>query len=180
MILKTPQPMENMKMSEATRSIALAEAVKFDAPHQGSDATRIVAIATIFNAFIEGADVSVAEAAIPTVETVKPVAAKPKTVTAPKKPAISEEELVAKSIARIAATEAAQEAEEEAAKDAADKAESVSRDAVALAVESMLKANKRKEAVALLKKFGATSVSTVKAADYAAFIEESEAVLMSV
>lgn len=50
---------------------------------------------------------------------------------------------------------------------------------VGLAVEKMLGANKRTEAVNLMKKFGASSVSTLKDSDYAAFIEASDAILMT-
>jgi hypothetical protein len=53
------------------------------------------------------------------------------------------------------------------------------REDVGKAVESMLAANKRKEAVALMKEFGATSVSSLDAAKYAAFLEGAEAILMA-
>ena len=50
---------------------------------------------------------------------------------------------------------------------------------VGTAVEKMLGANKRTEAVALMKKFGAASVSTLKETDYEAFIAAADAILMT-
>lgn len=47
------------------------------------------------------------------------------------------------------------------------------------AVEKMLGANKRDEAVALMKTFKAASVSTLKESDYAAFLEGADAILMT-
>jgi cell division septation protein DedD len=61
----------------------------------------------------------------------------------------------------------------------ADEPEGPTKEDVGKSVEAMLAANKRKEAIALMKKFKATSVSSLDKADYAAFLEESEAILMA-
>ena len=53
-----------------------------------------------------------------------------------------------------------------------------SEDTVANVVSRLLKAQKRDEAVALLKKYGATSVSGVKAAKTAEFIAEGLEILL--
>jgi hypothetical protein len=50
---------------------------------------------------------------------------------------------------------------------------------VSAVVEKLLGADKRKEAVALMKKFKATSVSSLSEADYAVFLEEAEEILLS-
>ena len=53
------------------------------------------------------------------------------------------------------------------------------KDEVSKAVENLLKANKRTEAIALMEKFGAKSVSTVKESDYAAFLEAADEILLA-
>jgi hypothetical protein len=95
----------------------------------------------------------VATAAAPA--AVKPVVAKP---------AKSEAKLQAEANARVAETE---------------KAAGPSKDEISKAVEELLKANKRKEAIDLMKKFDAKSVSTIKESDYAAFLEEANAILIA-
>ena|ERR1017187_4456644 len=60
-----------------------------------------------------------------------------------------------------------------------DEAEAVSKQLVGEAVEKLLGANKRAEAVALMKKFKATSVSSLDEKHYAAFLEEADALLMT-
>jgi len=139
------------------RIIALQEAIKlFAHPNRTGD---VVNTAESFLNFLQGADKQPAQSEAP----VKP-AKSPKQ----SKPAKSEEQLVAEAAERIAKTEAEAEVSTSATKEAVGKA-----------VEAMLKANKRKEAVALLAKLGATSVSSLAESNYAAFIEEADAVLMS-
>ena len=53
------------------------------------------------------------------------------------------------------------------------------KDDVSKIVESMLKANKRTEAIALMEKFKATSVSTLKESDYAAFLDAADEILLA-
>jgi uncharacterized protein (DUF2267 family) len=86
----------------------------------------------------------------------KPKADKPK-----KAPAKSEEEIV---------KEVAQAAEAEV---------TVTKDQVSAAVQEMLKANKRQEAIDLLASFKAKSVSGLAEADYAAFVDGANEVLMA-
>lgn len=53
------------------------------------------------------------------------------------------------------------------------------KDAVSKAVESLLKANKRQEAIDLMAQFKAKSVSTIQESDYAAFIEAADEILLA-
>ena len=55
-----------------------------------------------------------------------------------------------------------------------EEASGPTKDEVSKVVEGLLKANKRDAAIALLKKFKAVSVSTLKESDYAAFLEEAQ------
>jgi hypothetical protein len=150
-------------MSEATRAIALAEAVKV-----GGD--NILATADAFLAFLENGKapplvVSHTAPKQPT-EATKPAVDKPKKDTAAKAAAKTEAQLTAEMTARVKATE-------EAATPV------VTREHVAKSVEAMLKANKREEAKALLKQFGATSVSSVPEDDYEAFVSAAEGIINS-
>jgi uncharacterized protein (DUF2267 family) len=94
--------------------------------------------------------------ATPAVAPAKPKADKPK-----KAPPKSEEEIV---------KEVAQAAEAEV---------TVTKDQVSAAVQEMLKANKRQEAIDLLASFKAKSVSGLAEADYAAFVDGANEVLMA-
>jgi uncharacterized protein (DUF2267 family) len=87
--------------------------------------------------------------------------AKPKADKPKKAPAKSEEEIV---------KEVAQAAEAEV---------TVTKDQVSAAVQEMLKANKRQEAIDLLASFKAKSVSGLAEADYAAFVDGANEVLMA-
>jgi hypothetical protein len=147
-------------MSEATRAIALAEAVKV-----GGD---ILATAETFLVFLEsGKAPLVASHTAPKqpTETTKPAGDKPKKDAAAKAAAKTEAQLTAEMAARVKATE--------------DATPVVTREHVAKSVEAMLKANKREEAKALLKQFGATSVSSVPEDDYEAFVSAAEGIINS-
>ena len=91
---------------------------------------------------------------------------------------------VTKGPAKIAAVKVSKPAAEpkapvdEAAETETDETVEVD-DTVANVVSRLLKAQKRDEAVALLKKFGATSVSGVKEAKSAAFIAEGLEILLA-
>jgi hypothetical protein len=87
--------------------------------------------------------------------------AKPKADKPKKAPAKSEEEIV---------KEVAQAAEAEVI---------VTKDQVSAAVQDMLKVNKRQEAIDLLASFKAKSVSGLAEADYAAFVDGANEVLMA-
>lgn len=104
-----------------------------------------------------------AAAPLPTAPTVSPEAAAPKPakVKASQK---SEEELAAAAKARVAATEAKAAAPTQT---------------VASVIEAMLKANKRKEAIALLGEFGAKSASGISEENADAFIEKANGILLA-
>lgn len=147
-------------MSEATRSIALTEAIKFWAAAAAPNGD-VLAVAAMFNDFLEGNDKQPAQTHS-SPQPAKAEVAKPKKDTAAKAAAKTEAQLTAESKARVAATEA------EA---------TVTKQDVATSVELLLKANKREEAKALLKKFGANSVSSVPEDDYEAFVMEAKSLL---
>lgn len=140
-------------MSEAIRIIALQEAVKHT--QLGEDP---LTNARDFLAFLIGSSQSGAQ------PSVEPKPAKNKPGRPAKQPVKSEEELV----------------KEATVVEAEPTCDAPTKEAIGLAVESMLKANKRKEAVALLKQFGAESVSGLAQDKYADFLDEAQTVLMSV
>jgi hypothetical protein len=91
------------------------------------------------------------------------------TVVAPAKPKADKPKKAAKT-------------EEEIVKEVAQAAEAeviVTKDQVSAAVQEMLKANKRQEAIDLLARFKAKSVSGLAEADYAAFVDGANEVLMA-
>jgi hypothetical protein len=141
-----------------TRPLALHHAIAYFDKHGGD----VIQIANLFNSFLnaDGPPAPLVKIEQNLNKTAKPAK--------PPKPAKSEEQLVQEAAERIAKTEAEAETPAGATKEAVGKA-----------VEAMLKANKRKEAVALLKKFGAESVSSLAAANYDAFVEEADGDLMS-
>ena len=89
-----------------------------------------------------------------------------------KKPGKTEEQLVAEAQARVAATEA-QAAAGEAETDGPTKEQAGE------ALQGLLTSNKKTQAIALLKKFKAQSLSGLAATDYAAFIEEANDILLA-
>jgi hypothetical protein len=100
-----------------------------------------------------------------------PIATAPtKPVAAPKpaKPVKTEAQAAAEVAARIKATE-----------DAAMASTALSGETVGSVIESMLKANKRKEAIELLGKFGAKSASGISADQTEAFIEAANEILLA-
>jgi uncharacterized protein (DUF2267 family) len=91
------------------------------------------------------------------------------TVVAPAKPKADKPKKAAKT-------------EEEIVKEVAQAAEAevtVTKDQVSAAVQELLKANKRQEAIDLLARFKAKSVSGLAEADYAAFVDGANEVLMA-
>jgi outer membrane biosynthesis protein TonB len=141
-------------MSQETRAVALAHAITFHAGKAGL--AGVLEAATTFNNFLNADSGVVLPNPVVAAEAEKPKAEKPAKVKAEKaKPAPEPEPEVA------------------------DEPEGPTKEDVGKSVEAMLAANKRKEAIALMKKFGATSVSSLDAKNYAAFLEESEAILMA-
>jgi hypothetical protein len=117
----------------------------------------IAAMNNLTAAIVGGSEKSPPPVIVATVVTpAKPKADKPK-----KAPPKSEEEIV---------KEVAQAAEAEVI---------VTKDQVSAAVQEMLKANKRQEAIDLLASFKAKSVSGLAEADYAAFVDGANEVLMA-
>lgn len=160
-------------MSEATRAIALQHAVQH---HAGkvTDAGNVVDTAHRFLNFIdpvsaEATDPAPAKPAtaarLAAAASAKPPAAKPAAAVA-KKPSKTEDQL-------------AKEAIDKAAAEAEAETEGPTKEAIGQAVEDLLKANLRTQAVALLKKHGAKSVSEVPEESYQDFIDEANTLLMS-
>jgi len=106
----------------------------------------------------------------------KPATApKPAAAAKPAKPAAP-----AKTEEQLVAEFAAEEAAKQAAADAAEATTAaVTVEVVGDAIQAMLSANKRKEAINLLAKFGAKSASSVAEEDRAAFVTEAEAILLA-
>lgn len=165
-------------MSDATRAVALSEAIKlagFDA-NSGTNASpeQVLAVALSFDNFLN----AVGETAAPVVSaagkepTKATTAGQGKKPAAAKKPAVSEDEVVRKALD-------AQRAEAAAADAAADETESaaLTHDDVQAVIAKSLAANKRPEIVKLLKKYGATSATSVKKADITKFVTEAQAIL---
>lgn len=67
----------------------------------------------------------------------------------------------------------------DAAVETAEEVATVTKATVSKALEDLLKANKRNDAIAILKKFDATSVSTLPEKNYAAFCEAAETALLA-
>lgn len=138
-------------MSEASRAAALQHAAMI---HQGSgDPVAALETAEAFHSFITGGN----GAAEPAPAAAKPkVPSKPATVTKPK---------------------VAAKPEPEAEPDA--DADAVTKEQVGEAIEELLNADMRKQAVALFKKFGATSLSSLAEENYAAVKEAAEGLLLN-
>lgn len=161
-------------MSIETRIKALEHAVAV-ATQQGVDA--VLTAAGKFHAFLEGTEVKVAAAATTLVKGTAAVAADKAAAT---------KAAAAKPAVKAAAKAAPVKTEEQLAQEvvdagvAADAAADVGEDLAALKaragklVADLLAANKRDVAVALLKKFGAKSISGVPDDDLPAFLEEGE------
>jgi len=158
-------------MSEATRSIALTEAVKM--VPLATDFKAVIEIAEAFNTFLQ--DSLCPDQVHSSPQPAKAEAAKPKKNTAAKAAAKTEAQLAAEYTTK--AREAQLTAESKARVAATEAAVTVTKQDVATSVELLLKANKREEAKALLKKFGANSVSSVPEDDYEAFVTEAKSLL---
>lgn len=144
-------------MSEASRAIALQHAATI---HHGSgDAQATLETAQAFHDFMS-ADSAAGKPAATKPAATKPAATKP-AATKPKKPAPP--------------------ADDDAGDDEGTEAAEgeVSKEDVGAAIEAMLNANLRPQAIALFKKYGAKSLSGVQPEDYAAIKQEAEDAVLS-
>ena len=147
-------------MSQETRAVALAHAITFHAGKAGL--AGVLEAATTFNNFLNADSGVVLPNPVVTKEAEVNEAPAPKKAGRPPK------------------AEKAEKAEKAAPEPEVEKEpEGPTKEDVGKTVEAMLAANKRKEAIDLMKKYKATSVSSLGASDYAAFIEDCESVLMS-
>lgn len=151
-------------MSDATRAVALTQAVHVVGSEGGA---AVLALAKSFDDFLLGDD-KPAKVSTPGKEPGKP-ATSAKPAAGGKKPVKTEDDL-----AREAATTATSEEEGEPETEAAAGDEyPATKEGVQAVIAKLLQANKRKEAIALLKKFGAASATGVKTKDAAKFIAEA-------
>lgn len=157
-------------MSEATRAVALAEAGKLNL----TTANEVLAAAAAYDAFLT----ETAEAATPKAAVAATKAGAATKTTKPTKPTKSEEEVVKAALEAQRAEAEAAEGEEGADggdEPTSDDALPATKDGAQAAVARLLKVNKRKEAIGLLKKFGAASVSGIKPKDFGKFVAEAVA-----
>mgnify|MGYP005814760853 CR=1 FL=1 len=145
-------------MSDATRAVALTQAVHVVGADGGQ---AVLDLAAKFDAFLLGSDAP-AKVSTPAKEPAKPAAR-----TAAKKTSAKTEDDLARDAASEASTD---ESEPEAP---AEQPYPPTSEGVQAVIAKMLQANKRKEAINLLKKFGAASATGVKAKDAAKFIAEA-------
>lgn len=137
-------------MSEASRAAALAHAATVH--HGSADPQATLQAAEAFHAFI----VANGEAAPAKPVKLGAAAKQPKPIKQPQPvaPPVEEEE-------------------------ADEPAEGVTKEQVGEAVEALLNANLRNQAIALFKKFNAKSLSGISPADYAAAKQEAEDLLLN-
>lgn len=161
-------------MSDATRAVALSEAVKTFGGAQVT-ADQALSVAVHFDNFLN----SVGETAAPVSsaagkEPTKVTTAgqnKKAPAAAAKKPAVSEDEVVRKALEAQRAADAAKDS-------AADEtSQEATVEDVQAVIAQCLAANKRAEVLKVLKKYGATSATSVKKADIAKFVAEAKAIL---
>jgi hypothetical protein len=165
-------------MSDATRAVALTQAVHV-AGGNGGDA--VLKLAKAFDDFLLGDDPPPKT----TVPGKEPAATKAAGSSKPapggKKPTKTEDDLIREAVA----AEAARDAAAEAAADEAEASEAAAsedpypatKEGVQAIIAKLLQANKRKEAISLLKKFGAASATGVKTKDAGKFVAEALKIL---
>jgi hypothetical protein len=168
---------QELLMSENTRIVALSFAVQHLGP--GGDTSKVIPIAEAFNDFllVEGAP---SKTSVPGKEPTKPnpqsttTKASDKQKEAAKAPAKTEEQLAAETIEKNAA------AEQKAADDAVDAKDGVpTEQALKDKITEVIAANKRDQAVAILKAVGAKSASSVKPEDRVTVISQLDEVLLT-
>lgn len=162
------------------RSAALAGALQLAATN-GSPATAetVLTNARSLLSFLDGADVTKsAPAGKPTAAT-KPTAAKPagkKTKTEDEAIRDALEAQKAADAEADAEVDAEDEADTEVDAEPADEFPATKEGAQAV-IAKLLQANKRKQAISLLKKFNAASATSIKEKDYAKFVNAAKAEL---
>lgn len=137
-------------MSQATRAIALDQAVKYGLAQKFNDVGAILDVAACFDTFL---DPAVADAATPATKTATPAPA----------------ETVKPATKAVTATKAANTGKKPAAA-ATEPEPAFTKQQVIDAIDGLLKTGKKAETIALLKKYGAKSASSVKEEDYEAFL----------
>lgn len=150
-------------MSEATRVAALSAAVSI-APKGTTEASVILELAMEFDAFINASDVAKAAKAVKALTT----KAEPEKVPTKKKTVI---EPVSESEEAEDPKEIEEEADEEVKEDGPTKEQ------VGEAIEEMLNANLRDELKAMLKRYKATSLSSIPKEKYPAFLKEAAKIM---
>jgi hypothetical protein len=156
-------------MSEAVRAVALAEANKLKG--DTGDAAEVVKAANVFLTFLSGGAGAPAKTSAAGAEPAPKAEAKPTANTAGAKPAKAakpakktEEQLAAEALEKANA-EAAAEGEDEPS--GPTEAIPATKEGVSLAVKTLIEGGKRDDAIALLKKYKAASVSAMQAKDEA-------------
>lgn len=136
----------------AIRAIALAEAIRFISTFKETvGLATVLHAANAFDSFLNSTNEVVTGE------------------TEPTKTAVAKATKAATKVAKV----------EAAVEKAVAKVEGPNKADVGSVVEKLLGADKRTEAVALMKTFGASSVSTLAETKYAEFIEAAEAILMT-
>lgn len=155
-------------MSEATKVIALQEAVKTRNAGGVYDPDAILLAAAKFDAFISGTAAPASEKTPPPAKVEKAAApAKAEKAAAPAKAKAAAEDVAAAAIAN-----AADEGDEPGDPVVAP----ITKEAIAEAITGLIQAGARDRAVALLNKYGAASVGKLAAKDYASVMSEIEVI----
>lgn len=158
-------------MSDATRAVALDAAVKV-VGEQGGKA--VLSLAKSFDDFLNSVgETEPVRASAAGAEPAKTTTAGQGKKASTKKPAVSEDEVVRQALDK-------QREEAAAADAAADETEApaaLTTDDVQAVIAKCLAAGKRPEIVKVLKKYGATSATSVKKADIAKFVAEAQKIL---
>ncbi len=159
-------------MSDATRAVALDAAVKILGPN--ATAVSVLEIAVQFDNFLNSVgETAPAQVSAAGKEPAKKTTAGQDKKASTKKPAVSEDEIVRQALDK-------QREEAAAADAAADETEApaaLTHDDVQAVIAKCLAAGKRPEIVKILKKYGATSATSVKKADIAKFVAEAQKIL---
>ena len=160
-------------MSEATRAIALGEAVKIVLAGKLPTAETVIAVAESFHTFItsdaRGPGVASAPTAEPAPRTTAGQDAKPAGTA---KPAA-----LPRSSSPAPKTNSGKSPEDKAADAVLNENTADQKKAVSKAISGLIASNLREEAIALLGKHGAVSVSALKVENYAEVIADAEALL---
>ncbi len=155
-------------MSDATRAVALTQAVHVVGSEGGQ---AVLDLAAKFDAFLLGSDAP-AKVSTPGKEPGKP-AGTSKPAAGGKKPTKTEDDLAREAAATTKDEEAEGTEGGEGGEAEAGEQYPATKEGVQAVIAKLLQANKRKEAIALLKKFNAASATGVKTKDAAKFIAEA-------